>query len=263
MRFTVIASTRSPHQVSHQSLMAAGLKAHGIPVDMASCALPQNRFAACWGWRHGKSIRESGAEVLVMERGYLGDRFRWTSLGWNGLNGNADFCNKDCDDDRWIKHWRGNLRDWNERGDYALVIGQVPGDAALNGMDPYYWAQQRVIEAGKKYGRVLFRPHPLAKRKQKLVGAETTERTLQEDLNGASVVITFNSNTAVDAVMMGKPAIAYDKGSMAYAVASHSIAEPLYMGDREDWGRKIAYAQWLPDEIESGKAFSHLKAGMK
>ena len=262
MRFTVIASTRSPHQVSHQSLMAAGLKAHGIPVDMASCALPQNRYAACWGWRHGKSIRESGSEVLVMERGYLGDRFRWTSLGWNGLNGNADFCNADCSDDRWLKYWRPGMKEWNASGEYALIVGQVPGDAALGGLDPYAWAQSIVGEAAKKYGRVLFRPHPLAKVRRNLSGAETTEHTLQEDLAGASVVITFNSNTAVDAVMMGKPAVSCDKGSMAYAVTSHSIAEPLYTGDREDWGRKIAYAQWLPDEIKSGEALRHLLRGM-
>lgn len=216
-----------------------------------------------WGLRRpwGQKAMADGKRCLVIERAYLGDRFRWISMGFNGLNGHADFRNADVPDDRWHRHWSHQVRPWRDGGEYALVIGQVPGDAALRGLNIYNWCQQQVYAAKKRYGRVVFRPHPLAKQKMQLDGAEYSERTLAEDMAGAAVVITYNSNTAVDAVMAGVPAVAMDSGSMAYAVASHSVDDALYTGDRSDWGRRIAYAQWLPEEVEDGTAWGHLRHG--
>ena len=68
------------------------------------------------------------------------------------------------------------------------------------------------MKAFEHYDRVIFRPHPLDKNKHPVGGAEYSTRTLEEDLNDAAVVITYNSNTAVDAVMNGVPAISMDKG---------------------------------------------------
>jgi len=60
--------------------------------------------------------------------------------------------------------------------------------------------------------------------------------------------------------MAGIPTVAMHEGSMAWAVASHSLDEPVFKGDRDAWGACLAYAQWLPEELESGVFWEHLKS---
>lgn len=241
-------------------LLQEGIERHGDKTRISQ-SVDASDVHVFWGLRRrwGRQAIQEGKKSLVIERAYLGDRFKWHSMGFDGLNGKANFCNGNVPDDRWVKYWKESVKPWKAGGDYALVIGQVPGDSALNGLNIYTWAAETVLKALEHYDRVIFRPHPLDKNKHHVGGAEYSTRTLEEDLKDAAVVITYNSNTAVDAVMNGVPAIAMDKGSMAWQVASHAIGEPLYTGDRDDWGRKIAYAQWLPDEIQSGEAWEHLR----
>lgn len=65
-------------------------------------------------------------------------------------------------------------------------------------------------------------------------------------------VVTFNSNTGVEASFAGVPTIATDIGSMAYEVASHSVAEMLRRPDRETWAARLAWKQWRREEMASG-----------
>lgn len=218
-----------------------------------------------WGMRraHGRQALAQGNRCVVVERAYLGDRFSWTSVGLNGLNGRADFRNADAPTDRWEQHWKHTVKPWRDGGDYALIIGQVLGDAALCGVNPYDWAQSQCHEAKKKYGKVYFRPHPLCKRKQSIPGAQTLNCTESEAFAGAAVVITHSSNFGVLAVMEGVPVVAEDVGSMVYAVSSRQVSDPLVSPDRNDWGRRIAYAQWTPAELADGSAWRHITRGMR
>lgn len=241
-------------------LLRKGMESVGDKVRFSQ-AVGDDDLHVFWGMRRswGKAALQAGKKCLVVERAYLGDRFKWHALGFNGLNGLADFCNESVPDDRWRKYWRHTAEPWKESGDYALIIGQVPGDAALRGLDVGEWVGSVVEEARQRFGKVYFRPHPLARKPVRVPGVEVMGGDLAKALSGASAVITYNSNTAVDAVMAGVPAICFDRGSMAWDVCSHSISEPLYRGDRDDWGRKIAYAQWLPEELSSGAAWRHLR----
>jgi len=73
-----------------------------------------------------------GRDVLVMERGYIGDRTHWTSLGWNGLNGRARVPLAPADGGaRFERNYSRLMHPYNPAGHYALIIGQVPGDASL------------------------------------------------------------------------------------------------------------------------------------
>ena len=219
-----------------------------------------------WGLRRAWGRRALAAKKpsLIIERGYLGDRLReWYALGWNGLNGAADFVNDDVPPDRWETLWRPQMQPWRDGGDYALVIGQVPGDMALRGLGIYSWAERVALEARRRFGKVYFRPHPQDKRARDIQACPTMPGSLAEAFEGAEVVITYNSNTAVDAVMAGIPAVACGPGSMAHAVTSRGISAPLFTGDREDWGRRIAYAQWNPTEIRDGTAWRHVTRKMR
>lgn len=259
MQVTVIASPRAPHQMAHQAAMAQGLGVIGIEPVMNMGGAPKTKHVAVWGWRQGKMLRQRGHEVCVMERGYLGDRFRWTSLGWNGLNGHATFPDAPDDCSRFDAHFA--MKPWKQGGDYVLILGQVPGDASLQGRDltPHYsdWA----MKAQTAYeSPVRFRMHPRAMEKgyrQKVRGAELSTGTLEEDLAGALVAICWNSNSAVDAVLAGVPTVTLDKGSMAWDVTAHRIGE-LARPHRRTWASRLAWRQWSLDEIASGEALRSL-----
>lgn len=260
MEFTVIASPRAAHQSQHQAAIIKGLSAHGITAKATSARQSDTKHVACWGWRIGKEMRAKGHEVLVIERGYLGDRFSWTSLGWNGLNGRATFPAAPQDHcSRFAEHFE--MKPWKDGGDYVLIMGQVPGDASLQGKDMLPWYSSAAAEAYQKYGMpVKFRPHPLALKKghrQQPRGAEISVGPLDDALRGAAVVITYNSNSGVDSVLAGVPTLSFDCGSMAYDVTGHLIGE-LIKPDRERWASDLAWKQWQLSEIESGEALTGL-----
>jgi hypothetical protein len=215
-----------------------------------------------WGLkrRWGKQAMTNKKRCVIIERAYLGDRFLWLAFGFNDLNGYADFCNKDVPPDRWEKYWANQLQPWKpEKKELALVIGQKYGDASLRGTTAHDWARSAVKEARKHYKKVIYRHHPLERHRLRIPEVENSGLDLAADLARADVVVTFSSNTGVDAIMAGVPVIAYNKGSMVYDIAAHSFAEPLYRGDRNEWGRRIAYAQWLPQELKDGTAWAHLR----
>lgn len=210
--------------------------------------------------------KQRGKRALVMERAYLGDRYKWISLGYDGLNGHADFCNGNVDDDR-AQVWLPDLKDWKHGGDYALVVGQVPNDMSLGGKNIDQWLNVALVEAVKKYGSVIYRPHPLAKNRSHPTIPNGVMIDKQKDLNDtfkkAIVCITYSSNCGVNAVMQGIPVVAHTPCSMVWDIATHSIDAPLKTPCRRDWLRRMAYTQWLPHEIQNGDAWRHLKKGVK
>lgn len=244
--------------------MLAGIEASG---DKAVIAQHYRKGFDCymfWGLRrrHARQIIAAGEPFVCVERGYLGNRIKeWLMVGIGGLNGFANFNNDNVPGDRW-ELWKDQLLPWKGGGDYALIMGQVPGDMSLRGMDPYKWAEATAIEARKYYKKVYFRPHPDVGKARKVTNALMLLGDYNEAIDKSAVVITYSSNAAVDSVMRGTPAISTIRGSMAWDVTSHRIDQPLYRGDREAWGHRLAYAQWHIDEIKSGEAWRHIRGGL-
>lgn len=195
--------------------------------------------------------------VLVMERGYIGDRFSWYSLGWNGLNGNATFPDKD-EPSRFREHF--SMRPWKEGGDYVLLIGQVPGDMSIHAVAINHWYRRTAEEAKKALGLpVFFREHPVAVKRHLRVMVPKVEKIggdLLGAFEGARCVVTYNSNTAVEAVLAGIPSVTADRGSMAWEVTSHDFN--LVKPDREAWASRLAWCQWTLEEMANGTAWEHV-----
>jgi hypothetical protein len=148
------------------------------------------------------------------------------------------------------------------RGDKIILCGQVPWDASVDHVDHKAW----LIETAQKLKAmttrpIVFRPHPLAIQALPAIrGLEYSVRPLTEDLKDAHCVVTFNSNSAVEALIAGKPVFAFDEGSMVWEVANRSLSyleEPTHLG-REQWANNLAFAQWTPAEMAEGKAWAHL-----
>lgn len=248
--------------------MRQGLARHGIEASF----VPRGTLSDCdvaviWGFKPPEFVHEMqrrGTRLLVMERGYFPDRMVWSSLGWDGLNNRARF--PECPDrgERFAQHWPKLLQPWKDGGRHILLIGQVPGDAALYGLNLDAWAQDTTRQIQQVFGTapILFRPHPLVLRTQRVrcpVGAELSTGTLQEDFAGAKCTVTFNSNTGVESVCYGIPTVTLDIGAMAWPVTSHALDDEIITPDRAEWTHKLAWCQWRIEEIADGTAWDTLK----
>jgi hypothetical protein len=260
-QLVIVANPRAEHQSRTARALVSGLARHGIGATIVPTIYHAQRkpLVCCWGWRAGKELRKRGSDVLVMERGYLGDRFQFTSLGWNGLNGYADFGSVQVDaKERFERYFPHLLMPWNSSGEYVVIAGQVPGDQSLRGMDLRPWYEKKAREAFHSFGiPVFFRPHPEAVRKghHKPLSFPDIDGSLEQVISGARLVVTFNSNTSVDSILAGKPCLVGDQGSMAWDMAikqfDSSLEEPE---GRLDWARELSCTQWLTEEISSGEA---------
>lgn len=254
---TLLASPTSGEQAGIFKAALRGIQKHGVKAHIQ----PSNSYAgtkavACWGWRKGQELRRSGHEVLVFERAYLGDRFKWISLAWNGLNGYGDFC---LPPEVTTKRFEDNfepLAPWKNGGDYILLAGQIIGDMSLQGKDLTKFYEEAADKLGKIHRLpVFFRPHPHVKgaRRNFEPRLNALGGTLEEAIDNAALVVTWNSNTGVDAVTRGVPAMSFDKGSMAYGVTSHDFSDSIKKPDRTAWAARLAHCQFTPDEIDEGE----------
>jgi len=262
MLVSIVSSLRAKHQLEHQKVLAEGLKVLGIqPLLCFFVERVTTPIVACWGWRNGIILRERGHDVIIMERGYIADRFAYTSLAWNGLNGHADFPDYPDDGGERFRSMGVEIKPWKTGGDYALILGQVPGDASLQGLDLMPWYEDVAEQIDIKHGLpVHFRPHPDVMSKgimQNVQGTVPSQGTLQEALSGAAFTVCFNSNSSVDSVLAGVPCIVGDRGSMAYDMCGKSVKE-IIRPDRTDWAHQLAWKQWSLDEIKSGEALKCL-----
>jgi len=205
--------------------------------------------------------KDRNLPVIVIEKGYV-KRDKYYAVGLGGLNGRADFKNKGMPGDRWDA-LGVELKPWKESnfGD-VVICGQVPTDASVQHVDFFGWCSM-MIEAIKKRTNdlIVFRPHPLAlDRTPAFIGTKRSSMSLDDDIARARLVVTFNSNIAVDAAIAGVPVFAYDSGSMAMPIANCLISQinnPV-KPEREQWAHNLAYTQWTHEEMENGLPWLHI-----
>lgn len=254
---------RAPHQVQTAQALMEGIKRHGITPRLDPSYQPCD-VAVFWGHRQFQVIqrqRAGGAHYLVMERGYVGDRFFWTSLGFDGLNGRARFPEVKDGGARWKKHFAKYLHPWHTAdGNVAIIMGQVRGDESIRGVNFDAWIHQAFTRLQELGYSPVFRTHPNFP--QQAVRFTRLNGSLSEALALAKLVVTYNSNSGVDAVLAGVPTVTYDEGAMAWDVTSH---DPGYLitPDRSDWCQKMSYTQWSSDEMRSGEAWEAVKEVLK
>lgn len=264
---------KADHQIKAAQALASGFGRHGVPcavVDGVSKATAD--VVACWGWRNGRVLAGQGKRVLVMERAYIGDRFHWISLSWDGLNGTARFPDVDDGGRRWRLAFDGSLRRRRDPGKDGpvIVFGQVPNDMSLIGWPSTGWyidAGDRLRERGLE---PVFRPHPLdphAGRYRsggRAFGMEVQTGDLRDALDRASAAVAWNSNSLTDAALAGVPILAGSPGAMTWPLAGRGLDDLPRLAEREGvWANRMAFTQWEPSEIKAGIAWEALKSCME
>jgi len=252
----VVARQAAEHQTGWGTAFARGLRKHGWVADISEnpgkCDL-----LVLWGTRRQEAIqtqKRRGGRVCILERGYVGDRFHWTSVSFGGgLNGRGEFRGPLDDPSRWEKHFSHLMKPWRGvRGGPAVILGQVPTDMSVRGVNlkAHYTAWAGAL---KSQGfDAVFRPHPNAPG-ERIEGVTNLpdDQPIEDALNSVCMALTWNSNSAVDAVLAGVPTVAMDKGSMAWPVTGHAVEFPP-MPSRESWAHNLAWKQWTADEMASG-----------
>lgn len=239
------------------------LTAEGIATVRGKRDTPRDAdLVVMWSWKQPRIIEHMRAldrPILVLERGFLPSRRDWVTLAVDGFNGRGQFAPAGDGGERWERYFSHLLKPWktDEQG-YALVIGQVPGDAALHGADIVAWAQETTDELVSQGHRVVYRPHPSLPTPCP-AGAELSTGSLEGDLAGASRAVIYNSTTAVESILAGVPTVISDMGSVAYPMASHSITAPLVRPDRTGWCHDLAWRQWTLEELADGSAWNHVR----
>ncbi len=250
----VITNESLPHHASFGGSFAAGLRARGWQVE-ASMSYKPAALVVMWGVRNRVAIAQqsaAGGEVCILERGYLGDRFAMTSVSFGGgLNGRGRFVIPPGVGAERFAELGIEMAPWETSGSYALIMGQVAGDQSLRGVDIDRWYRNTAAKLSIADWIVMFRMHPGARVRGCCDPLISHHRgTLAQALDGAGLVVTWNSNSAVDAVLAGRPTIAMDEGSMAREVSAHDIA--VITPDRGPGAARLAWCQFSRAEMESG-----------
>jgi hypothetical protein len=202
-----------------------------------------------------------------MERAHLPPRMEWTSCGLGGLGNRGAYAKVEDGGARWREHFVHLEKPWSDRDGYTLICGQVAGDAAIWGCDFRKWAQAAADAAAGQGRDVVYRPHPFAYKHQHdrwhPKGSRFSAAPLIEDLAGACQVVTYNSTAGVETVLAGVPTVATDQGAMAWPMCTHAVSDALERPDRTQWTHRLAWTGFLPDEIESGFMWEHLKGSLQ
>lgn len=267
-------SDEQPWSHKWKNALASGIRACGDEVVLTRArevAGHRGDVTVTWGLRGGRSgimreQRKRGLDHLVMERGFIGDRLRWTALGFNGIGGKAKFhATPEDGGTRFKVLFEDMLRPWRPIGGTrrALIAGQVVGDMThrFSNIDEWYERTSRELVA--RGWQVFFRPHPIERSKSRKVsvrGVPTAEdMPLHKELERTDLFVTFNSTSAVEAVLAGVRTYAADPGSPAWEVVSHDLDNWSGSPSRESWANALAWKQWSLDEVSSGEAWSRVR----
>lgn len=211
---------------------------------------------------------------IILERGFI-NRRHYFMVGLNGLNGRAKFYNKNSPPDRWYKLKCG-LGEWKipNKINTVLFTSQVPDDSSVQHIDYIRWIKETITELLNRNKKIIFRYHPdvliskanshsfrwtIVKRLRAAIDSfkseiEISNRNLYKDFQRSDILLTFNSNTSVDATIWGLPNICFDEGSMVYNYCGGGFTKlespPIF--NRRQWMCNICYSQWNLFEFKHG-----------
>lgn len=155
-------------------------------------------------------------------------------------------------------------------GSTILIAGQKPDDAnhglCIQELSRLYL---EIVAIAKQWQHreVVFRPHPRDKA-IRIPGIRNDTGPLAESLAEAHVLITYNSTTAVDAALDGVPTCVLGRSpvsELSMRNIREAVRAPRYPSEllRTNVLSRIAYSQWTPDEIRSGRVLNFLRSQLQ
>ena len=265
MKVVVYINSVFEHQVEWCGAMVEGLKSLGINVKVSHNDIPIACDYAVM-WSHGPTWanviadrRKRKLDYVVLDRGVVGGQMESACIGMNGLRRESIFQPSLMINDR-SEQYSSLMKKWKPGKEYVLLMGQLPGDASLSGLDINSWTRARVREIEAAGYKVIYRPHPRAKYTQPY-GVPFMTADLDDCFKRALCVYTYSSTSGADALLAGVPVIAESENSPVYDMVGHGVADikqAKKQPDRQQWLNDIAHIQFSLDEFKNGYAWTHL-----
>jgi len=145
-------------------------------------------------------------------------------------------------------------------GKKILIAPPSEKSLSLWNMNPQVWVDATVAELSKHTDRPV--EIRLKRPRTERLKENTMEEALADDVH---CLVTYNSVAAVEAVMLGKPAIVLGPNA-AHSVCSQSLDQvenPFFPDEdlREAWLRHLSYSQFTFVEMADGTAYHMLNEG--
>lgn len=202
-----------------------------------------------WGFKRSQSLKtaiESRIPFVILDRGYFDpDRVDRVSISFNGHHGLSM-------ETRPLAMRRTPIMmPWREsdfKGEYCLIIGQLPNDASLRGNCIDAWMGRTAQWAVDHYKLpAIKRPHP-----KSLERWEPAPEPLDKAFEKAHVVCTFSSTTAVQSIIAGIPTLVDHPASPAFGVTEGS--------NRDKWIQHLAQREYdLLDETDADACVAYIR----
>lgn len=139
--------------------------------------------------------------------------------------------------------------------------------SAFWGIDDAWDYSRRVVEEIRRHSNrpIIFRPKPKAEPLAPIEGTVYSEKPdhIEDALKGAWCLLTHTSSCAINALMMGIPAICLGPCA-ASPVSGDSVADvvdPRFPEPDEykQWLHNLAWFEWAGEEFANGKAWDFIK----
>lgn len=186
-----------------------------------------------------------GRDFYHIDHGYIG---RGHYDGYYRITKNGLQCeikdNSDFSKDRWEK-LGVPIRPWRRTGRKVLVAPISGAVGSFLGIDPFRWSDAVVQEIRLHTDRPV-------EIKQKHEGS------IEGALEDCWCLVTHASNSAVDALLLGVPAVVLGRSAVRVLSWNFENIEKPFWFDREPLFWALANNQWTLDEMRSGLAWSML-----
>ena len=142
---------------------------------------------------------------------------------------------------------------WRKDGKKILIVEPGPFAASIMHVDPKSWTEQIINELKKHTDR------PVEVRSK--INKKTRTSLYQTLIDGDYYcTVSINSNSAVESIWAGIPAITLDK-HVSNSVTRNSLDQinDLYYGPLGDWLAWLSYCQFTYDELMDGTALNIIR----
>jgi len=216
-------------------------------------------------------LKEKYYIYIFFESGFI-NIDNYVSVNVNNLLGYSSFLPKNCNSDRFDKLGI-KLKSYRKDGKYILITGQLQWDTQVQDINYNKWLNSIFLELKKKTDRkIVFRHHPLYLKKNNYNYKITIPNFVKIDKNeniydtfkDTFCLVSYNSNSLVEAVIEGIPIFVFNKMSLVYDLGYHNldnINQPYIPieEERQQVLNNLSYMQWNLKEIENGDVFRFLE----
>lgn len=239
-------------------MLAAAAPNAGIDLQIT----PQYRGGTDWLllWGPGAPARADvlqrhvagGGHVLAFDLAYW-QRNQKIRVSFDHAHPQAYVMRKALPVDRFINDGIALTNEWNPDG--PVVIAGLGGKARVQygAVSIDEWEADMMRACAARWSRpITYRPKKADSPVPTWASRVSREPAIEDALRGASLVITWHSNVAVDAIRMGIPVVCRD--GAAAAVCPSSLPEkpaPLAADQRARFLSNLAWFQWRPDEASA------------